>query len=534
MRTAARICFFFFFAGFNLSAQTQFESNLPIVFIDTQGNDIVDEPKISSKMGIVWHEDGSLNSKGEPRNHFTGNIAIEIRGSSSQMFPKKSFGFELRDDKGQDMDFPLLGMPEEEDWILYAPYSDKTLIRNVLTFTLGSSLGDYAPRCRFVELFINNEYQGVYVLMEKIKRDKHRVDIAKLKTDDISGEELSGGYIVKVDKFTGSNTGGWYSDYENANGGSTFYQFVYPKTDEIQPAQERYIIDYIGQFETALYNENFEKGSGYARFIDRESFFDFIIINELAKNVDGYRLSTFFYKDKNGKLNAGPLWDFNLGYGNANYYDGWETTGIQLYADIGDDYWQYPFWWQKMMHDSRFKNDLRCRWDSLRKNQLSEAQILAVTDSLVEMLVDPRLRNFEKWPIINQWVWPNYHVAENYWKEIYWLKNWVKERLSWLDFALPGECGSEKQEEVTESSFKVGPNPFSSEFRVFFNSVYEGNYVLRLYHSNGQKIKEIPLFVQLGINEFVINTSEIESGFYIYKLTLREHPITVGKIVKLS
>ena len=156
----------FIFGTLISAAQNKsFITNLPIVYIDTYGSDIQDEPKIKARMEIAWHENGDENSTSDPRVHFNGNIKIEIRGSSSQMFPKKSYGFELKDEFDQDMDFPLLGMPEEEDWILYAPYSDKSLIRNVLTFTLASQISDvYVPRCRFVELFVNEKYEGVYVL----------------------------------------------------------------------------------------------------------------------------------------------------------------------------------------------------------------------------------------------------------------------------------------------------------------------------------------------------------------------------------
>ena len=158
------------------------------------------------------------------------------------MFPKKSYGFELKDDQWNDIDFPLLDLPAEEDWILYAPYSDKSLIRNVLTFTLAAQLGNgYVPRCRFVELFLNNNYEGVYVLMEKIKRGNDRVDIAKLKEEDITGEELTGGYIVKIDKSTGSGGDGWSSSYTNRNNSRTFYQYEYPKSEDIQPERNNFV-----------------------------------------------------------------------------------------------------------------------------------------------------------------------------------------------------------------------------------------------------------------------------------------------------
>jgi hypothetical protein len=152
------------------------------------GRQIPDEPKILVNMGIIWNGEGNLNHTSDTLNHYNGKIAIEIRGSSSQMFPKKSYGFETRDEAGEDIDFPLLGLPEEEDWIFYGPYTDKSLIRNALTFTLAQTLGHYASRFVFVELFLNNQYQGIYMLMEKIKRDKVRVDIAKLNPDEVSGD----------------------------------------------------------------------------------------------------------------------------------------------------------------------------------------------------------------------------------------------------------------------------------------------------------------------------------------------------------
>ena len=359
----------FLVLGFSLVAQNRnFSSNLPLFFINTNGVEIRDEPKIVAQLGVVWNRDTATNSTNGDFNHYNGKIRIEIRGSSSQMYPKKSYGFETVDAAESDMDFPLLDFPEEEDWILYAPYSDKTLIRNVLTFTLARSLGDYASRCRFVELFLNNEYQGVYVLMEKIKRDKNRVDIAKLTAKDTTGEDLTGGYIFKIDKQTGSGGSGWYSKYKNEQNTFTFYQYEYPAAREILEVQAEYIQNYFHDFESAIYNREFDPENGYQKYINIPSFIDYFIINELTKNIDAYRLSAFFYKDKNGKINAGPVWDFNLAYGNANYLLAWEKNGLQVYADLQDDMWQIPFWWRLLVGDKNFSSNLRCRWDSLTPN----------------------------------------------------------------------------------------------------------------------------------------------------------------------
>ena len=169
------------------------ENKLPQFFIQTNGAEIVDEPKIDAQMTIMVNDVVD----------YEGAIGIEIRGSSSQAFPKKQFGFETRDAANEDLDVSLLGYPEEEDWILYAPYSDKSLMRNVLIYDLSREIGRYASRAKFVEVTINDAYNGVYVFLEKLKRDKNRIDINKLKVDENSGDNLTGGYILKVDKAGG-------------------------------------------------------------------------------------------------------------------------------------------------------------------------------------------------------------------------------------------------------------------------------------------------------------------------------------------
>jgi len=161
---------------------------LPNIQINTYSAEIVDEPKIKGYLEIYQGDD-------KIEEH---NIGIEIRGSSSQFFDKKSYGFETWDEEGEDLNVSLAGYPEEEDWILYGPYSDKSLIRNVLIYNLSNQIGRYATKTKLYNLTINNEFLGVYVLMEKIKRDKNRVDISKNKSEDISG-----GYIIKIDKPTG-------------------------------------------------------------------------------------------------------------------------------------------------------------------------------------------------------------------------------------------------------------------------------------------------------------------------------------------
>lgn len=194
-------------------AQTFTSSNLPIVVINTNGQTILDEPKITVDIGIIDNGIGQRNNLTDPYNNYSGKAAIEIRGSSSQSFPKKQYGVELRDAAGNDVSAPLLGLPPEEDWVLFAPYNDKTLMRDVLAYKIARDQGRYAPRTRYCELVLNGQYQGIYVLIEKVKRDNNRVDVNKLDPDENSGNDLTGGYIIKIDKETGSGNGGWTSNY---------------------------------------------------------------------------------------------------------------------------------------------------------------------------------------------------------------------------------------------------------------------------------------------------------------------------------
>ncbi len=175
-------------------------SNLPIIVIKTDSQEIVDESRIKANMGIINNGEGMINHITDPYNDYSGKISIEIRGSTSQSFLKKSYGFETQYESGENRNVSLINLPEENDWILYAPYSDKTLIRNILAYRLARELGHYAPRTKLCELIVNGEYRGVYVLIEKIKRDKNRVDISELNPDEISGDDVSGGYILKIDK----------------------------------------------------------------------------------------------------------------------------------------------------------------------------------------------------------------------------------------------------------------------------------------------------------------------------------------------
>ncbi|MBK7936391.1 MAG: CotH kinase family protein [Lewinellaceae bacterium] len=417
-------------------------SDLPIVKISTGGQPIPNEPKTDALMEIIDNGPGQRNYPNQDTAAFSGPIGIELHGNSSQGFPKKSFRFETRDTSGKDLDVSLLGLPETSDYVLSANFSDKTLMRNALAFDLSRRIGQYASRTRFCEVFVDNTYQGIYILTEKIKRGKNRVDIAKLSEMDTTGVGLTGGYIVKIDWNTSP---GWNSPYSQPNSPNiyTYFQHEYPKWDEMHPAQADYIRRYVDSFEVALKSPDFQNpDSGWRHFGDEKSFLDFLYINELSKNVDGYRLSTYFHKnrdDQGGRISMGPLWDFDLAWYNADYCDNWLASGWAFDINYVCPDAGVPFWWERLLQDDLFTQNLACRWQSLRATTLSTDSIFGAIDSMANVLQESQERNFQLWPILGVYVWPNPGPLPNtYAGEVQKMKNWIENRLDWMDFTFNG------------------------------------------------------------------------------------------------
>jgi hypothetical protein len=523
--------------------QTFQSSNLPIVIITTNGQNIMDEPKVVVDMKVIDNGPGKRNNITDNPNVYNGKVGIELRGSSSRvLFPKKQYAVELRNSTGADTAVSLLGLPAEEDWVLSAPYNDKTLMRDVLAYKLGRSMGRYAPRTRYCEVVLNGNYQGVYFLNEKIKRDKNRVDISNLEPNETSGDDLTGGYIIKLDKVDGSSGPGFVSEYPPASLGTSkkiTFQFEYPKWDEIAPQQKTYIANYISQFERALANENFaDPDQGYAKYIDVDSFVDFFIMNEITKNVDGYRLSSFFHKQKDsqgGKLFAGPIWDFNLGFGNANYCTSGAPTGFvfsQFNSVCPNDTWLIPFWWERLLLDGKFGNKVAERWSSLRQNKFSTSAIHAYIDSVALVLnQESQQRNFQTWQVMGTYVWPNFYVGPSFQAEVAWLKGWVSDRTAWLDANLPQLVTSIEQSKTP--SARVFPNPFTSEFQVTLDMNDDEVFSVHIFNLTGSLVEE--RVVAIGQNG-VLNGSfgtKLCGGLYVYRIFRAGKEIAVGKVIKM-
>jgi len=514
-------------------------SNLPVIVIETHDQDIVDDPKIEVDLGIVDNGVGMQNAATDAFNVYDGKMGIEIRGSSSQMFPKKQYGVELHDDLGKDNETALFGFPKEEDWVFFAPYNDKSLMRDVLAYRMGRDQGRYAPRTKYCELVLNGTYMGVYVVIEKIKRDKGRVNINKLDPEEISGDNLTGGYIVKIDKSTGDGDGGWYSAYKPYPGAwqSTNFQYEEPEYDAIVPEQKNYIQNYIAQFETALAGDGFKDPvNGYAKYIDVNSFIDYMLIQEVTKNVDGYRLSTFFYKQRDsdgGKLSMGPIWDFNLGFGNADYCNGGTPEGFALNFNTvcPDDTWQIPFWWKRLLEDDDFKQKLAARWMELRAGKWQEPVLLAYVDSVANVLNGgAQQRNFEAWSVLGKKIWPNLFVGNTYKAEVDYLKDWIGNRLTWIDQHIPQLVTDAEQAALDQSDVTLYPNPFRSALTLEYTLQKPGPVILQLYDGLGRVAQSISLkSEQAGHHQYSLPV-EVPGGLYYYSLQQGASVLGHGKV----
>ena len=498
-------------------------SNLPVVVIDTRGEEIPDDPKITSWFKIIENGKGIKNNWKQDGTDYDGYAGIELRGQSSQMFPKTSYTIELRKENGADTSAALLGMPAGEDWVLYAPYSDKTLLRNAVTYYLGNKMGSWQPHYRFCELYLNGEYYGIYALTESIKRDVSRVDISKLKPDEVSGDDLTGGYIIKADKTDGLGSDEYFTistEAQYQNSGNYEFTYVYPKYDVLVPEQKEYIKKFLTDAQNALNGDDFsDLPDGFRKYFDARSFVDFQIMQELTNNVDGYKFSTFFYKDKDskgGKLHAGPLWDFDLCYGNEDYTDFNLQTDTWLYPKFADYYGGRIHWWARMMEDLSYRSLFMNRWKELRRGPFRTDSVMLFIDSTIDYLGDAVARNFEKWPVIGEYVWPNYFIGQTYEEEIDYLKDWITDRMNWMDANVM--LAENVSENYDKKEILVFPNPATDRINICLYTDQASEIRTEIYDLLGRKAA-IFTYTPDGPGYQMIGTDlNLSPGYYILKV----------------
>jgi len=428
-------------------------TNLPIVWIDVDGEYIDRYERITARMKIIHNGDGSLNyadtiaHPGQIIN-YEGYVALRYRGSSSfSMSDKKPYSFRPLDkpleEGGEKKKVNILGMGKDNDWALLAPYADKSMMRDLLAFEISRPWMEYTPQGRYCELILDGTYYGVYILSEVVSDGKHRVNVPD---PGESGDELTGGYIMEVNRTDGevtytsrfapvSNTGIRYTN-KRIN-----IQYKSPDYEDLTQEQVDYITGRIDQMESTLWNYRPTGTADYAEYLDVTNFIDYQIAQELGHNVDAYRLSGKFFKrrDSEDPRFKMVLWDMNLAYGNADYYDGWRTD-TWIYKNnntlnsAGDDQ-LIPFWWYKLNTSPEYTEALKTRWAQYRRNNLREDRLMATVDSLANVLTSnsAEYRNSKAWPRWGQYVWPNYYIADNFADEVDYLKQWLRERIAWMD-----------------------------------------------------------------------------------------------------
>ena len=479
------------------------ETNLPIVFINVDGRMIQKESRITARMTIVDNGEGRLNYAdltAHPGQHidYDGYISIKYRGNSSfSSSDKKPYGFKTIDgtleNGGKKQKVELLGMGKDNDWALLAPFSDKSMIRDVLTFELGRPYFDYTPHSRFVEVMVDGTYYGIYILTERPGKGKKRLDLNDPGED---GGDLTGDYHVEVDR---PDEAAYYTsayrplgaDGQPIDNRSVVFQYDDPEYEDFAdlPAGTAAAVNKaIGDMENALAADNYTDAEhGYRRYIDVTSFIDYLLSTEFSYNIDGYRLSTHLYKYSETRAQKKgldsrwktTLWDFNIAYGNADYNNGANTTLWQYdFNARSADQQLVPFWWKRMLADPWFVEQLQARWREYRSGAYSDANIETTIDSLTTQLTSHGAvdRNEQAWRMFGRYVWPNAYVGNSYSEEVAYLKSWIKKRVRFLDAQLLPEVAAATQPVAVRSGFNSDIIAEATPVRSHTSQGVDGNY----------------------------------------------------------
>ena len=508
-------------------------SNLPIMVINTYGAEIVDEPKVMAEMGIIYNGSDQRNYINDAFNHYDGHIGIELRGNASMnISDKKPYTFETWNEDGSDVNADLLGLPRENDFILRAAYIDKTLMRDALAYYIYRSMGRWAPRTRHVELFLNDSYEGVYILEEKIKPDNNRLDIARMDSSDISGENLTGGYIWSVQQ---SDDNDVVFDGNERDGNMRVLK--YPKPKKVMPEQLNYISQLEQEFCDIMAGPNYNVPLiGYEAYTDVPSFIDEIIIQEITSNSDAYSWSGYFHKDRGGKICAGPAWDFDQALCNSTHNDGARTDEwIILKPD-----WARPPFWDRLFPEPEIQSQLKTKWNEYREDVLSTDHILAFIDSVANYLSEAQEHNFSRWPILGVPVWrslPGATERDTYQKEVDYMKAWLLAHLDWMDDQLEETTKIKGNEDIQSTVRNLSleqnySNPFNPETVITYQLAKNGKVTLKIYDITGKEIKTlINHYQNTGKHSVTFKAEYLPSGVYMYRIQTGKYSLTKKMIL---
>jgi len=495
-----------------------FSSDIPLVIVNEHDEtmlslceDIPPQSGTNCERTLVYSTVIDVGQDGRARLftddiHVHGRSHSNYRGQSSMRFSKRQFGVRLLDEEDENRNVSILGMPTENNWIMHAPWDDRTLMRNAVAYQLSRDMGYYAPRTRFVELFKHDgdgpvtmdHYHGVYMLVERIKWDDNRVDISKLTEHDNQEPEITGGYILNHD------------DHETHVVGTTRntrFRLVRPQDQDITQQQRDWIENYIGELESALFGDNFtDPEVGYAAYLEPESFIDYHLITEGLKEMDGYRKSTYMYKDRDSRLVMGPLWDWNISMGNTRIGRmpnscetwGWYYEELVEHGSNGEERYLNG-WYTRLFEDPAFTDRYRERWWELRRGALASQHIENVMREFAAKLDEAQERNYERWPELGKRRVFNCVAFNTYEGEVEYMIDWTLERLEWVDKQLgpPKErlssddlrffwyMGTEIPNDTPlqslDASYSLG-----NRARIIFHSALDG-YPFHDNHSNWRK-----------------------------------------------
>jgi hypothetical protein len=401
-----------------------FTSDLPILIIHSFGGGRLNGTSYLPAVMTIHEPVRGRSALTNAPDSYT-RAAFKDRGSSTANQPKPNYAVEIWDEANRPKDFSILGMPADPDWVFHAPYNwDPALIRNPLAFALGHRTGRYAPRYRFVEVYVSSgtvngpisstSYAGVYNILEKVKRGKDRVDIDELLPGDVALPEVTGGYIFKIDRLDPSDVG--------LHAGGREIAYVEPKEAELKMAerfeQRRYLTNYFNAFQAALNSANFAHPTlGYAPYVDAAAWVDFHVVDTLTWNVDALRLSSFFHKPRHRPLVYGPLWDYDRSLGSTDSRDdNAREWGSNFFTEV---------WWSRLFRDPNFWQRWIDRWQELRDGPFSHAEILGQIDALAAEVAESAPRDFAKWRQPKR--------GNSQASEINFLKNWLTNRIDFFD-----------------------------------------------------------------------------------------------------
>ncbi|MEZ4448749.1 MAG: CotH kinase family protein [Nannocystaceae bacterium] len=416
---------------------------IPVLVIEVGGAMIQKDVEVPGTITIYEDHDGTLMDLGAVKPTMVAPIGFEGRGNFTWTLPKKGYAFELQDGVGGSLDREILGLPAGSDYALYACYTDKTCMRNALVFALGQELGRWSPRTRFVELVLDGEYMGLYMVWERVRRDKTRCDVDKPAATAKDGD-LSGGYIFRHE---GGGKGqetidGVTYDRDWSTTAGRVYTYHYPQENKLSADQSAYLRGFVQDFEDALAQDP----AAYSTWIDVLSWVDHAIVEELTNNWDGYVHSVYMTKesvDDGGRFRMGPLWDYDLAFANGNvtgYNCATDNWAVQIVRPYPDD---VPTYWLDLFADAEFRAALKCRWQELRAGPITSERFAAQIAAWTAFTADARARDQARWQTMGKPIFPNCWNEATYEAEIDHLQLWIDDRIAWLDgqlAAVPGAC----------------------------------------------------------------------------------------------